>query len=146
MRGRAGALPGGKEGGGDAICVHHQRLRGNSNGSHQSEVEQRARPLTSDDHVIYERRPDDDRALGDSTREHHVFVTRRRVAAGMVVNDHDGARRVSKCDAQDIADPDVKTVDPSRCHTSCSPKAMPPVEGQDPKLFVVETTKLGARP
>jgi len=52
------------------------------------------------------------------------------------VDDQEGPSRFSERDAKDISRANVKAVDAPNRRTSCGPKSIAPVEGQDPELLL----------
>ena len=86
------------------------------------------------------------RPFGDRARERDVLVARRRIAARVVVHEHERARRLAQRDAQRVARGHVQPVDAARGHAPRRAQPVPPVEREHPELLVIERGEARARP
>jgi hypothetical protein len=91
-----------------------------------------------DDDVIEKRNTHDARGFLHANREAPILFARRRIAARVIVNEHERARARAERDAQRIGERNRKPVEASGGNASRRTEPVPTVEGEYPKLLVIE--------
>ncbi len=92
--------------------------------------------LVGDDDVIEQRRAHQLSRRRDLSGEREVFAARTWIAAGMVVDENERARRLAEDWPKDVACGDGATMNPSACQLALGDDAIATVDEECPQLFV----------
>lgn len=103
-------------------------------------------PVPSD-HDVIEQRDRHEGCCGSQRNRHLKILTAgRRIAAGMIVDDDEGAGGVSDDGDQEVPRQQRATVHTTSSYLEGAGQAAAPVQAQHPDLFVVEARQPGMRP